>query len=94
MSLYAHPYKLGSNYFFRCSGFHYTGRLVSVYENELVLTDAAWIADDGRTCETIISGKFVEVEPYPDGDELIIGRRTVQDAVVLHCPLPRKPTSP
>lgn len=83
-----HPYEIGSNYFIRTVTHHYTGRLVAVYQHELVLVDAAWIADDGRFADAMATGSFSEVEPYPAG-KLIIGRGAVLDAFVITFALPR-----
>lgn len=85
----AHPYAVGKNYFIRTVTHHFTGTLVEVHPNELVLVDAAWIADDGRFMEAIKSGAVNEVEPFPDGERVIIGRGTVVDAITITWPLPR-----
>lgn len=61
---------------------HYTGKLKSVFEQELVLTDAAWIPDDGRFSDALTSGQFAEVEPFPDGD-VIIGRGSILEASIV-----------
>jgi hypothetical protein len=84
-----HPYKIGENYFIRTVTFHYTGKLTAVYAQELVLEDAAWIADDGRFADSLDKGSFNEVEPYPVG-QVIIGRGSVIDATTVTFPLPRK----
>ena len=83
------PYEIGANYFVRTVTHHYTGRLVEVYEHELVLVDAAWIADDGRWQQAIATGALNEVEPYPDGARCIIGRGSIVDACAVAWPLPR-----
>lgn len=72
-------WKVGKNYFIRTVTHHYTGKLISVAHMELVLEQAAWIADDGRFHEALKNEKFAEVEPYPDG-EVIIGRGAILDA--------------
>ena len=77
-----HPYKIGANYFIRTVTHHYTGKLVRVHQSELVLTDAAWIADDGRFADALKSGSFGEVEPYTDG-EVVIGRGAILDASII-----------
>jgi len=83
-----HPYQVGKPYFIRTVTHHYTGRLVAVHPQELVLEDVAWIADDGRVSDAIKSGEFAEVEPFPDG-QVIIGRGSVLDAHVLNYEIPR-----
>lgn len=85
-----HPYKIGENYFIRTVTFHYTGRLKAVYDNELVIDTAAWIAVDGRYADAVAKGTYSEIEPYPDDREVIIGRGSVVDAVIITHPLPRK----
>jgi len=86
----SHPYKVGENYFIRTVTFHYTGKLVAVYDHELVLMDATWVADDGRFADAVAQGSYKEVEPYPDEREVVIGRGAIVDAVVITHPLPRK----
>lgn len=84
------PYKVGENYFIRTVTHFNTGRLIRVTPKELVLKDAAWIADTGRFMQAIRDGKLNEVEPYPDGEEVIVGRGAVVDAVVWKHALPRE----
>jgi len=83
-----HPYEIGKNYFIRTVTFHYTGRLVAVYDHELVIKTAAWIADDGRFAEAVAKGTYSEIEPYPQDREVVIGRGAVVDACVIEHPLP------
>ena len=82
------PYEIGAAYFIRTVTFHYTGRLVRVTEHELVLEDAAWIADNGRFSDALAKGTLNEVEPYPVG-HVIIGRGSLVDAVFWPHALPR-----
>jgi len=84
-----HPYKIGENYLVRTVTFHYTGRLMEVYDNEIVLKQAAWIADDGRYADAVAKGSYSEVEPYPEDREVVIGRASIVDAVIVTHPLPR-----
>ena len=82
------PWQLGKNYFIRTVTHHFTGRLIQVTQQELVLQDAAWIADDGRFSNAIKTGVFGEIEPFPNGN-LIVGRGSVIDAFELNAELPR-----
>ena len=77
-------WEIGKNYLIRTVTMIDTGRLVAVTDHELVLEDAAWIADTGRFADAI-SGKidFLEVEPYPEGRRVIVGRGAVIDAVEI-----------
>lgn len=83
-----HPYKAGKSYFIRTVTHHLTGRLVKVTPKELVLEDAAWIADDGRFHDALKTGNLNEVEPFPDG-EVIVGRGSLIDAVEWRHALPK-----
>jgi hypothetical protein len=83
------PWEVGANYFIRTVTHHYTGKLVEVFTHELVLVDAAWIADDGRFAQAVAKTEFLEIEPYPDGAEVIIGRGAILDAVKISGALPR-----
>ena len=78
-----HPFNVGKNYFLRTVTHHHTGTLVRVTEHELVLKNAAWIADDGRLTDSLKSGEFNEVEMFPVGSEVIIGRGSLIDAVEI-----------
>ena len=75
-------WEIGKHYLIRTVTMIDTGRLVAVTEHELVLEDAAWIADTGRFADALKSESFAEVEPFPDG-RVIIGRGAVVDAVQI-----------
>ncbi len=82
------PFEVGKPYFIRTVTYHLTGRLLAVFEHELLLDDAAWIAEDGRFAQAMETGEFSEIEPYPTGRRVIVGRGAIVDACV--CPtLPR-----
>jgi len=86
----SHPYKIGTAYLIRCVTMYYTGRLISVSKQELVLEDSAWVADTGRYHEALKTGELSEVEPIIGN--LIIGRGSIVDAVEWpkNIPLPRE----
>ena len=77
------PFEIGKNYFIRTVTHHYTGKLIEVYPTELVLMDAAWIADSGRFANAMKDETFEEVEPFPDGKKVVIGRGSILDASVI-----------
>ena len=77
------PFEIGAKYFIRTVTHHHTGKLVAVTPTELVLTDAAWIADDGRLTEALATGNFSEVEMFPANSQVIIGRGSLIDAVKI-----------
>lgn len=83
------PYQVGKNYFVKLVTHYLTGKLVRVTPKELVMVDVAWIADTGRYMQFLKDGTLNEVEPYPDGQEVIIGRGALIDATEWKHALPR-----
>lgn len=75
-------WEIGKVYLIRTVTMIDTGRLVGVTEHELVLEDAAWIADTGRFAQAVEKAEFGEVEPFPSG-RVIVGRGSVIDAVQI-----------
>lgn len=71
------PIRVGQAVFVRTVTFHYTGRIVAVTKDEIVLSDAAWIADSGRWANALATGQLNEVEPYPG--VVSIGRSAIID---------------
>jgi len=65
---------VGKIYFIQTVTLYYTGLLIGVNKDEFLLCDAAWIADTGRFADALKSLSFSEVEPFPDGVEVIVGR--------------------
>ena len=84
----SHPWVIGANYFIRTVTMAQTGKLVSVHRHELVLSEAAWIADTGRFAQAVAKSDFSEIEPFPDGRRVIVGRASIIDAVEISS-LPR-----
>lgn len=80
-------WEIGANYLIRTVTMIDTGRLVAVTAQELVLEDAAWIADTGRFADAVEKTEFGEVEPFPAG-RVILGRGSIIDAVRIKA-LPR-----
>lgn len=85
----SNPYKIGKSYFIRTVTHHLTGRLIKVTAKELVIEEAAWIADDGRFYDALKTGNLNEIEPFPDG-EVIIGRGSIIDCVEWKHNLPKE----
>lgn len=75
-------WEIGKIYLVRTVTMIDTGVLVAVTPQELVLEDAAWIADTGRFSDAVKAAAFSEVEPFPDG-RVVIGRGAVVDAVKI-----------
>ena len=76
-------WQIGKIYLIRTVTMIDTGRLVEVTPHEIVLEDAAWIADTGRFGAALKSLNFSEVEPFPDG-QVAIGRGAIIDVVQIH----------
>jgi len=84
------PWNIGANYLIRTVTMIDTGRLVEVTPMELVLEDAAWVADTGRFSDALKKSEFSEVEPFPAG-RVIIGRGSIIDAVeISNLPMKQK----
>lgn len=79
---------LGKNVLIRTVTMTLTGRLVAVADMELVLEDAAWVADTGRFADALAEGTLNEVEPFPTG-RVLVGRGAVVDACLWAHALPR-----
>lgn len=80
-------FEIGKAYLIRTVTHYYTGRLVKITAQELVLEDAAWIADTGRFNECLKTGQLMEVEPFEDS--VIVSRGAVVDATAWKHALPR-----
>lgn len=83
-----HPLTIGNALFVRTVTGYYTGRLRVLTDTELLLVDAAWIADTGRWNHALTTGEVSDVEPYPD--PVVISRGAVVDVTTWNHPLPRK----
>jgi hypothetical protein len=77
-------WKIGKRYAFRTVTMIDHGTLVDVTDKEFWITDAAWIADSGRWSD-FVNGKIQpsEVEPFPKGKLIPIGRGALIDACDL-----------
>ena len=82
------PYEIGKNYLIRTVTMIDTGRIVGVTAQEIILEDAAWVADTGRFSDALVNCEWGEVEPFPTG-RVILNRAAVIDAVQI-ATLPRK----
>ncbi len=82
-------WQIGENYLIRTVTHINIGTLIAVTSKELVMRDVAWIADTGRFEQCVKDGQLSEVEPFPDGEIVIIGRGALIDAVRWQNELPR-----
>lgn len=83
------PVAVGNSVFIRGVAMYYTGRIVEVSPDEIIIEDAAWIADTGRFSLALRGGNFNEVEPYPPGPISIL-RASVLDISLWPHALPRE----
>ena len=86
------PYQIGKNYFIRTVTMSLCGKLVKAEDKELVLENAAWIADTGRFSNFVREGTIsssAEIEPFPEG-EVIVGRGSIVDACIWKHELPKE----
>lgn len=82
--------KVGGKYLFRTVTMIYTGKVKAMAKDEILLTDAAWIADTGRWHDNLKSCKFSEVEPYHN--DVIVFRGAMLDVTeISELPLKQKP---
>ena len=77
-------FEVGQNYLIRTVTMILTGRVVGLNGQEVLLADAAWIPDTGRWADALLdSAKHLEVEPYPPGRTVIVGRGALIDATPI-----------
>lgn len=76
-------WNVGKKYFIRTVTHHHAGELVAVGKHEIVLKNASWIADDGRFTVALETCEFDEVEMFPAGRNVLIGRGSIIDAVEI-----------
>lgn len=78
---------IGENLIVRTVTMTLTGRLIDVDDHDLLLADAAWIADSGRWADALANGTLSEVEPFPAAAG--VGRGAIVDWAVWPHDLPR-----
>ena len=83
------PYVIGNNCLIRTVTMIYTGKLEQVYDQELVISSAAWIPETKRWANSLTDGIFEEVEPYPKDIKVIIGRGSILDVTFVKWELPQ-----
>jgi hypothetical protein len=76
----AHPWEIGQHYAIRTVTMIQTGVIKAVYANEIVLTDACWIADTGRWHDFLKNPEGIAKEIEPFTDDVIVGRGGLIDA--------------
>lgn len=82
------PLQVGNAVFIRTVTGFFTGRIIELDDADIVLDDAAWVADTGRFSAAMATGLLNEVEPYPG--IAVVSRGALVDACVWAHALPRK----
>ena len=68
---------------------YYTGRVAGIDDRWIALEDAAWVASTGRWANALATGALDEVEPWPDGDTVLVALGGVIDVSPWRHALPR-----
>lgn len=58
--------KVGSMVFVRTVTLYYVGKVKAVDGMGIVLSDAAWVADQGSMSESLLTGKVKDSDYFPD----------------------------
>jgi len=80
---------VGKKLFIRTVTHYYTGKVISFDKDEIILDQAAWVADTSRWSIALEKGTLSEVEPYPDGP-VAIARGAIVDYCEWKHDLPRQ----
>lgn len=83
----ANPIRVGNAVLIRTVTHYHTGRIVEVTPTELVLVDAAWIADTGRFNAALVASTVAEAEPFPSA--VAVNRGAIIDVTDWRGELPR-----
>jgi hypothetical protein len=84
------PYIIGAKYMIRTVTMIYTGKLIKVFDKEIVLTNCAWIPETERWAQSCKNGDFKEIEPYPEEAEVNVNREVILDSFIVSWELPNK----
>jgi hypothetical protein len=79
-------FEIGEKYLIRTVTMYLTGIVRDINEKELLLSNAAWIADTGRFHDALKNGTFSEIEPFID--DVIVNRESIVDATKWRFELP------
>ena len=84
------PIRVNNKVFIRTVTMYFTGKIVGVSKEEILLADAAWVADSGRFAQALATGTLNEVEPYPAKATVSVARGGVIDVSDWLHDLPRE----
>lgn len=69
-----HAFEVGKRYLFQTVTLYWLGTIVGITEGEIVITDAAWVADMGKASSFFGGNDPNESESLPAGKEMILSR--------------------
>lgn len=75
------PWVIGKSYHIETVTKYFTGILLMVTEQELLIGEASWVCETGRFNEYISGSNPNENEPFTRDTPVIIGRGSLIDAV-------------
>lgn len=75
------PWEIGKSYHIETVTKYFTGILLMVTYQELLIGEASWVCDTGRFNEYVSGSNPIENEPFSRETPVIIGRGSVVDAV-------------
>lgn len=81
------PYHVGDCVLIRTVTMMQVGRIVAIYPGEIVLDEAAWVADSGRFSAALETGVLEEVEVVRG--PVIVGRGAIVDVYQWRHQLPK-----
>ena len=84
----SHPYEVGKQYLIRTVTMIQVGKLEKVYDKELVLSNASWIADTGRFNNCLVNYEFNDIEPFKHN--AIVNRGAIVDCTEWCGELPKE----
>jgi hypothetical protein len=73
------PLSVGTGVFIRTVTSYFTGRVVGLTRDAILLEQAAWIASTGRFADALATGALDEIEPYPAGSVVVVMKSAVVD---------------
>ena len=73
--------ELGKPYSFRTVTMIYTGKLIGINEQELLVDEAAWIPETERWADFVATGAHKECEPYVK--PIVINRGSLLDVTEI-----------
>jgi hypothetical protein len=80
------PICVGNNVFVRTVTHYTVGKIIKIDKDEIVLSNASWVADTGRWHNALKTGELTEVEPFIDA--VSISRGAIVDVTNWRHELP------